>query len=97
MSAGESESESENELFEEAEIAETPYIQMAEDEFGAVSRFMALVGVDGRFMGLRWNEDSKEFYLELFLKITKETLKETFTCENSFAKVFYVRRSFEDN
>lgn len=52
MSAGESESESENELFEEAEIAETPYIQMAEDEFGAVSRFMALVGVDGRFMGL---------------------------------------------
>lgn len=37
MSAGESESESENDLVEIEEIAETPYICQLEDEFGAVS------------------------------------------------------------
>lgn len=38
MSAGESESESENEPNElESDVTETPYIHTAEDEFGAVS------------------------------------------------------------
>jgi hypothetical protein len=41
MSAGESESESENEPIEqEIEIPETPYIQTQEDEFGAVSQMI---------------------------------------------------------
>ena len=38
MSAGESESESENDIVEvEPDVAETPYIVTPEDEFGAVS------------------------------------------------------------
>lgn len=37
MSAGESETESDNEVEQEVEIAETPYIHAPEDEFGAVS------------------------------------------------------------
>lgn len=38
ISAGESDSESENDQIEpEVDIAETPYIQQNEDEFGAVS------------------------------------------------------------
>lgn len=37
MSAGESESESENDIVEIEEISETSYINQLEDEFGAVS------------------------------------------------------------
>lgn len=47
MSAGESESESETELIEQiADVAETPYIHMPEDEFGAVSLILQQVGAN---------------------------------------------------
>lgn len=50
MSAGESESESETELIEQiADVAETPYIHMPEDEFGAVSFRLQQFGANLNF------------------------------------------------
>jgi hypothetical protein len=37
MSAGESDSESDDQIEQETEVTETPYIHTPEDEFGAVS------------------------------------------------------------